>query len=202
MPKRGSKIKKKLDSPQNYFKSAPMSLEAFKKAWNSQNPLDWNKILMNKVYFPTDFLEDLDSKLDYHQVTTYSMAWARRAFLSLVLSYSFLPERYLKRIVVDFPFTILGNDKAPTEWLNYVFTEESSNAHTRRLSACSHPNVSIEKVVEFIVPLLSSDSSLLYKQNLSDEKLEAICNAYLVNLGWELNTLEALPLRMKIAAID
>ena len=180
-------------------KYLPLSMESFNELWDSNCPFDWCAVLENVTYCPPGFLKDdeLWDKLVITEDVKYDFPYSQENFIRVMLEHPLVPERYMRMYFKDYSYAILDNPNVTQGIIDILITESSDRMVA--LEAACHPMATILTAI----PVLSEEWENISLPSWNEERAraETNINTYLADLGWDKETLELVPLQMKLKAI-
>jgi len=191
----------------DWLKYAPLSVETFEKRWNSDSIISWNLLLENP-YFPPDLFEayrgkgnsNLDTpfedRIRHLQNRSSSLQILSTEFLELLFSHPNAPREFLLSQVTKHGYKMLEDGNlSPKVFPAFLDPKAYENF---RFNAAIHPNTPIELAASTIL-----DNWPMYANQweIEQQQVEDKCNLYLSAHGWDAETLNATPLKIKLSII-
>jgi len=171
----------------------PISIEVFKEAWSSDLVTDWIWAISNKVYFPSSLL--LTDELLEPKILPTKRSRQGAIFESHLRKNPYLPKKYVEMYLDSWESLIFNDRNATAVCLEAIiekYIDEplyiyfAFRRNTPLASAAAYLANNWE-TVKGTVPIAKP---------LND--IESRCDSYLKSLGWTPETLEAIPLLIKL----
>jgi len=181
-----------------FLQHGPISIEFFETLWNRASYRTWLYILQNKVYFPSELLlreEFLIEKVAlFDSEDTGTVA---RDFITALMDNPFTPKLIAQKYINEWYISLLTEINATPVALE-VFMETFYNEPLYKFMVF-HKNMPVPTTAHFMLNSMNVDdiSNYKFKINLFEIK----CNEYLMSLGWDKETLDSLPLQMKLEVV-
>jgi len=191
--------------------------EQFYSVWESEDWEDWIGALNSFPVPPRDLFLTVDEKLDYIDNLIYSYSEGQeeddkltledyvlpqaKEFVKAISFQPYMPESIAKRLVREYGQMLFSRSSLPAYLLTHFFTEKYTGKLELSIKACEYAFAPEKLVIPFALTLIGTGQDLLKNKKIPAYRREIIADAYLLENGWDVETLAVTPLSLKQEAI-